>query len=227
MSERASAAIVPSLLSADFSRLEWSLRSVERAGVEMVSLDIMDGHFVPNLTFGPMIVSAVRKLTHLLVESHLMISDPVTYIPEFAKAGADYITFHAEAVNDLEAALGAVTSAGARAGVAIRPETGLGAVEPILDRVDLLVIMTVNPGFGGQAFMEEVLPKIAGARDLRQVRGWRYLIMIDGGIGERTAPLAASHGADLLVAGSAVFGGEDVEARVHRLQRAVAGAGTA
>ncbi len=209
--------IVPSLLSADFSRLEWSLRAVERTGVEMISLDVMDGHFVPNLTFGPLIVAAVRKLTHLLIENHLMIDDPIRYIPEFAKAGADYVTFHAEAVHDLGDAVDAVVRTGAKPGVALKPATGLEAVESILDRLDVLVLMTVNPGFGGQEFMEEVLPKIEEADALRKEHGYRYMIMIDGGIHERTVPLVASRGADLLVAGSAVFGGNDIEAAVERL----------
>ena len=212
--------IVPSLLSADFSRLEWSLRAVERTGVEMISLDVMDGHFVPNLTFGPLIVSAVRKLTHLLIENHLMIDDPIRYIPEFAKAEADYLTFHAEAVGDVGEAVDAVTAAGSKAGVALRPQTGLENVEAVLDRVDLLVLMTVNPGFGGQEFIEDVLPKIERADALRNERGHRYLIMIDGGISERTVPLVASRGADLLVAGSAVFGTGDIEAAVGRLSAA-------
>ncbi len=219
--------IVPSLLSADFSRLELSLRAVERTGVEMISLDVMDGHFVPNLTFGPLIVSAVRKLTHLLIENHLMVDDPVRYIPEFAKAGADYLTFHAEAAEDVGEAVDAVTAAGSKAGVALRPQTGLETVEAVLDRVDLLVLMTVNPGFGGQEFIEDVLPKIERADALRNEKGHRYLIMIDGGINERTVPLVVSRGADLLVAGSAVFGTGDIEAAVGRLSAAEEAAKTA
>ncbi len=212
--------IVPSLLSADFSRLEQSLRAVERAGVDMVSVDVMDGHFVPNITFGPIIVSAVRKLTHLLVEAHLMITDPISYIPEFAKAGADYISFHVEADGDPGEAVRLVKKSGAKAGVVVKPKTGLDKVESILDQVDLLVIMTVEPGFGGQGFMEEMLPKIEQARTLREEKSLRYLIMVDGGIHKDTVPLAVSKGADLLVAGSAVFGGDDIEGAVRRLQDA-------
>lgn len=212
--------IVPSLLSADFSRLEESLRAVERAGVDMVSLDVMDGHFVPNITFGPIIVAAVRRLTHLLVETHLMIAEPMRFLSEFAEAGADYITVHSETASDLGATLSAVAGLGAKVGLAVKPETALVSVESLLDRVDLLVVMTVNPGFGGQPFLEEVLPKIEAARDLRDEKGWHYLIGIDGGINERTAPLVVSRGADLLVAGSAVFGGDGIEDSIRRLREA-------
>jgi ribulose-phosphate 3-epimerase len=217
---RSGTVIVPSLLSADFSRLEQCLRAVERAGADMVSVDVMDGHFVPNLTFGPVIVSAVRKLTHLLVEAHLMVTNPIPFIPEFAKAGADYVSFHVEANGDLAETIQVVKESGARVGLAVKPETGLETVEHVLDQVDLLVVMTVNPGFGGQGFLHEMLPKIEKARVLREQRGWRYLIMIDGGIHEDTVPLAVSRGADLLVAGSAVFGSGDIEAAVRRLQEA-------
>ena len=216
--------IVPSLLSADFSRLEWSLRAVERAGVDMISLDIMDAHFVPNLTFGPMIVSAVRKLTHLLVETHLMITDPMTYIPQFAEAGADYINVHVETVDDPAAAVDAVLAAGAKPGMAVKPATSLDAVRPVLDRLEILVIMTVEPGFGGQSFMEDMLPKIEEAREIREKIGGSYLILIDGGIGPATAPAAVRSGADLLVAGSAVYGAENVEGAVRSLQEAAAAA---
>ena len=215
------ALIVPSLLSADFSRLEESLRAVERAGVDMVTLDVMDGHFVPNLTFGPIIVSAVRKLTHLLVETHLMIEEPIRYVGEFAGAGADYITVHCEAVSDLGATLQAARDAGAKVGVAVKPETDLARIEAVLDRVDLVLVMTVDPGFGGQPFLEDMLPKIEQARNRREEAGLHYLVGVDGGINVRTAPLAAERGADLLVAGSAVFGGNNIEEAIRRLSAAV------
>lgn len=212
--------IVPSLLSADFSRLEESIRAVERAGVDMITLDVMDGHFVPNLTFGPIIVSAVRKLTHLLIETHLMISEPIQYVAEYVKAGADYVTVHCEAAEDLAATLEAVVSAGAKVGVAVKPETGLEQVESVLERIDFLLLMTVNPGFGGQGFLEEVLPKIEQARTLRDEKGWPFLIGVDGGIDERTARMAAERGAEVLVAGSAVFGMCDIEGAVRKLREA-------
>lgn len=212
--------IVPSLLSADFSRLEESLRAVERAGVDMITLDVMDGHFVPNLTFGPIIVSAVRKLTHLLIETHLMITEPIRYVAEYAKAGADYVTVHCEAAQDLVATAEAVVSAGAKVGVAVKPETGLERVESVLDRIDFLLLMTVNPGFGGQEFLEDVLSKIDEARTLRDEKGWPFLIGVDGGIDLRTARLAAERGAEVLVAGSAVFGADDIEGAVHNLRDA-------
>jgi ribulose-phosphate 3-epimerase len=190
----------------------------------MVSVDVMDGHFVPNITFGPIIVSAVRKLTHLLVEAHLMVTDPIPFIPEFAEAGADYISFHVEANGDLAETIQVVKDSGAKVGLVLKPETELETVGHVLDQVDMLVLMTVNPGFGGQGFLHDVLPKIKEARVLREENGWKYLIMIDGGIHEDTVPLVVSRGADLLVAGSAVFGADDIEGAVRRLQEAARGA---
>lgn len=196
--------IAPSLLSADFSRLAEEIGDVERAGCDALHIDVMDGHFVPNLTIGPLVVSAVRKVTKLPLDVHLMIDRPVRYIAEFRKAGADWITIHVEAEKDVKRCLTEVRKLGAKAGLSLRPGTPVEAILPYLNDLDLVLIMSVEPGFGGQAFMPDQMPKIVATR--RQFKG---LISVDGGIDPRNASHAIEAGADILVAGSAVFGKPD------------------
>jgi ribulose-phosphate 3-epimerase len=203
------AQVLPSLLSADFSRLEEEIRSVERAGARILHLDVMDGSFVPNLTFGPLIVRAIAKLTDLVLDTHLMVREPAHLVGAFRKAGSHWISVHVEACADVAGALEAVRRSGALPGLALNPETPFEAVLPYLDGLNHLLVMSVSPGFGGQSFREDVLPKIEAAREHREAAGLSYLISVDGGIDPGTAPLVRRAGAELLVAGSAVFGGPD------------------
>ena len=210
----------PSILSADFSRLAEELVIVDPAR-DWVHCDIMDNHFVPNLTFGPLIVRAVSRLTTAFIDVHLMIERPEKLAAEFRDAGADQITVHVEAAADPAAALAEVRRTGARAGLALKPGTPLGAAEPYLDDLDLLLVMTVEPGFGGQAFMEEMLPKVAAARERRERGGLRYLIEVDGGIAPDTATRCAGAGADVFVAGNAVFHAPSPAAALRAVRESV------
>jgi ribulose-phosphate 3-epimerase len=210
--------IAPSVLSADFSHLGEEISVAESAGADLFHLDVMDGHFVPNLTFGPIIVSAIRKLTELPLHVHLMIEEPGRYAEQFIKAGADYLSFHVEAIPDPTEVIELIRSLGAKPALALNPPTQFKRVEPFITSIDALLVMTVNPGFGGQDFMEEVLPKIAEARDAREAVKASFLIEVDGGITNKTAPLAASHGADVFVAGSYIFHAPDVAGAVKRLR---------
>jgi ribulose-phosphate 3-epimerase len=216
--------IAPSLLSADFSRLGEAIKCVEDAGVSLLHVDVMDGHFVPNITFGPIIVRAIRKLAASELDVHLMISDPSAYLAKFIEAGASYVTFHVEALKEAEPLLARARELGAKAGIAINPETSLDVARPVLAAADLVVMMTVHPGFGGQGFIEEVVPKIKALYELREAEGLGFEIEVDGGVNLETAPLAARAGADILVAGAAVFKSEDPAAAVRAIAEA-AGAG--
>ncbi|MCS7229145.1 MAG: ribulose-phosphate 3-epimerase [Candidatus Kryptonium sp.] len=210
--------LAPSLLSADFSDLKNEIKKAEEGGADLFHLDVMDGHFVPNLTFGPMIVKAIRKLTKLPLDSHLMISNPDMYIDEFRKAGSDIITVHLETCPHLHRTIAKIKQSGAKAGVAINPATPVHLVEEIIDYIDILLIMSVNPGFGGQEFIETSLRKIVQAKKLIMERNLDVEIEVDGGIDIDNVELLLEAGADIIVAGSAIFKSENITEKVKKFK---------
>jgi ribulose-phosphate 3-epimerase len=201
--------VAPSLLSADFTNVAADIASMEAAGVDLLHLDVMDAHFVPNLTFGPFICAAVRRATSLCLDAHLMMTNPERYLEPFAESGVDAITVHAEAEAPLPATLARIGELGCKRGISLNPGTSLASIEPHLDQVDLVLVMTVEPGFGGQSFDPGGVAKIARLAELRQTGGWSYAISVDGGINDQTAPLCREAGADILVSGSWFCRAED------------------
>ena len=199
--------ISPSILSADFSILGDEIKSLEQAGADLIHIDVMDGHFVPNITIGPPIIKMVRKCTKLPFDVHLMISPVEKYIKAFADAGSDIITIHPEATDNLKRAVATIKSLGKKAGVSLNPKTPISALMDVINDIDLILIMSVNPGFAGQSFMSEVLPKVTELRKMINEKKLKIDIEIDGGINFETAPLAVKAGANILVSGTTIFSG--------------------
>ncbi len=197
--------VAPSILSADFSKLGEEIKAVEHAGADWIHIDVMDGHFVPNITIGPVVISKIRKISDIFFDVHLMIENPGKYVEQFAKAGADLITIHAEACDDILSTINKVKDLGCKVGVSINPETSLDVIKEIIQNVDLVLIMSVHPGFGGQSFIEDVLPKIKKTRDIISKMDKEIHLEVDGGINDKTAKTAIEYGANVLVAGNFVF----------------------
>ncbi|MEW6079657.1 MAG: ribulose-phosphate 3-epimerase [Thermodesulfobacteriota bacterium] len=211
--------IAPSILSADFTRLGEEVRAVEKAGADWIHVDVMDGRFVPNITIGPMIVKAVKGVTSLPLDVHLMIREPERYVEEFAAAGADYIAVHVETGGHLNRTIQLIKDTGTKAGVAINPATPLETIAWVLEYLDLVVIMSVNPGFGGQKFIPNSLKRIRAIKSMIAERGLSTLIEVDGGVNAGTVAAVSAAGADVMVAGSAVFHSDDYRATIEELKK--------
>ena len=210
--------IAPSILSADFSRLGEEIKAVQEAGADIIHIDVMDGRFVPNITIGPLVVSAIRSLTDLPFDCHLMIKEPERYVEAFAKAGADYITVHVEASIHLHRTIQQIKSLGCRAGAVLNPSTPLSSLDYILEDLDMVLLMSVNPGFGGQGFIPSCLRKIKELRQMIDERGLNVEIEVDGGVNSETISEVVKAGANILVAGSAVFGKKDYKRAIKELR---------
>ena len=213
--------ISPSMLASDFANLEAELKKCETAGAELIHLDVMDGHFVPNITIGAPVIKALKAVCSVPFDVHLMISEPLKYIEDFADAGADIITFHAECSSDVGETIDKILSCGCKAALAVKPGTAIDAVYPYADKLSMVLVMTVEPGFGGQSFMEDQLDTIRKVRAIIESRNPACELEVDGGIAPGTAPLVAGAGANVLVAGSAVYGAADIPAAIAALRGAV------
>ena len=210
--------ISPSILSADFSILGEEIKSLEKAGADLIHVDVMDGHFVPNITMGPPIIKMIRKCTKLPFDVHLMISPVEKYIKDFANAGSDIITIHPEATDNLKRAVKTIKSLGKKAGVSLNPKTPTSVLMDVINEIDLILIMSVNPGFAGQSFMSEVLPKVKELRQIINEKKLKIDIEIDGGINFETAPLAVKAGANILVSGTTIFTGGSLKENILKLR---------
>jgi ribulose-phosphate 3-epimerase len=209
--------VVPSILSADFARLADEIALVTAAGVRMIHLDVMDGHFVPNITIGPPVVAKLRRHSDLVFDTHLMISEPARYVEAFAEAGADNITFHIEVTDEPEQIVDRIHDLGCTAGITLNPETPAESIEKVAPRCDMVLVMTVHPGFGGQTFLDEAARKVIA---IRRFVGPEIRVEVDGGIDPETTPVVVSYGADTLVAGHAIFGQPDRSAAIEAMRRA-------
>ena len=212
--------IAPSILAADFAKLGQEVKEVEAAGAELIHIDVMDGHFVPNISFGAIALEAIRPLSTLPMDVHLMIENPDQYIEQFAKAGADYITVHVEACRHLHRTIQLIRSYGVKPGVVLNPHTPIESIQHILEDVDMVLFMTVNPGFGGQKFIESVVPKVAALAEMIKERGLSIEIEIDGGINAETIVPCAKAGATIFVAGSAIYRKEDRAKALQEIKQA-------
>ena len=215
--------IAPSILSADFARLGDEIKAVEAAGADWIHVDVMDGHFVPNITIGPLIVEAVRSVTSLPIDVHLMIENPDNYIPAFAKAGASWISVQIETSVHLNRSVQLIRECGAKPGIVLNPSTPIKTLEWIMEDVDYVLIMSVNPGFGGQAFITNSLDKIKALRQMIRSKNLNTLIQVDGGINEKTIADVAAAGTDIFVAGSAIFGSDDYQKTINSFREKITG----
>ncbi len=213
--------VAPSLLSCNFAKMGEEVQKVDKAGADWIHLDVMDGHFVPNLTIGPAIVSAVRPYTKLPFDVHLMIDYPLDYIDSFADAGADIITFHIESKSDTAQTIEKIKSRGIKPGLVIKPKTPAEAVYEYLDKVYVILVMTVEPGFGGQSFMWDMLPKVTAIKEECAKRGLEVLVEVDGGISEKTAGAAAGAGVDVCVSGTGIFKSKDMPATISAIRKGI------
>jgi len=211
--------IAPSILSADFRKLEIEIRAVEEAGADLFHVDVMDGHFVPNITIGPMIVEAARKSTTLQLDVHLMIDNPASFVESFARAGADIITIHTESDIHLFRTVDAIKSLGKKAGVALNPSTPLSAIEYLISEIDLLLIMTVNPGFGGQSYITAMNDKIKATAEMIKASGRSIILAVDGGVKARNARMVADLGATMLVMGTEIFGSANYQDKIKEVRK--------
>ena len=209
--------LAPSILSADFGFLDRAVRMLNSSRAQWIHIDVMDGLFVPNISFGIPVLGAVTKAANKVIDTHLMIVQPERYVQQFARAGSDYVTFHIEATHNAQRCIDLIHEAGSRAGISIKPATGVWAVEPFLDRIEMVLVMSVEPGFGGQSFMPAMLDKVRELKRLRDERGLNFLIELDGGVSAANAGMIYAAGCDALVAGSAVFGAKDPEFEIVKI----------
>ena len=211
--------ILPSILSADFANLERDVKELEQIGIDMFHIDVMDGNFVPNISFGFPIIEAIRSKTDKIFDCHLMIARPEEYVERFCNAGCDMVSFHIEATNHADRVIQIIKNSGKKAGIVLNPQTSIESVKYLLPKLDYVLIMTVNPGFGGQKFIPEMLDKIEELAKIREEKGYSFLIQVDGGVNVETSKLCRDKGADLLVCGSFLFGAEDKEKILGELLR--------